>query len=143
MSHDMSRQDSKSLVRSFAVLAAAAAAAACGGMVVRPEPPQAAPRVVASGCYSAGDCPAQEVCVDPRYPLCGAIPACEESGMIRCGCSCVEIGAGAGCAVDEVRGASGCCEPRSCTADAQCGLADSRCLAGRCARPGTCGPMPP
>ena len=109
-----------------------------------PTPPATPPPVVASGCYSTSDCSAQEVCVDPRYPLCGAIPACEEGGLIRCGCSCVAVGAGPeGCASDEVRGASGCCEARPCTADAQCGLGDGRCLAGRCARRGTCELPPP
>jgi hypothetical protein len=137
----MHRQDTKS---PLILVALAIVSAACGGAHApsRAEAPTPPP-VVASGCYSAGDCPAQEVCVDPRYPLCGAIPACEEGGMIRCGCTCVAIGAVGGCAADEVRGASGCCEPRTCTSDAQCGVAGSRCLAGRCVRRGTCGPMPP
>ncbi|MET0551629.1 MAG: hypothetical protein ABW221_01230 [Vicinamibacteria bacterium] len=140
----MRRQDSKGVAGVFAALAVTAAAVACGGAVIRPEPsPAARATAVAGGCDTTGDCTGQEVCVDPRYPLCGAIPACEETGLIRCGCACEAIGATAGCAEDEVRGASGCCEPRTCTADAQCGRTDSRCLAGRCARRGTCQLMPP
>jgi hypothetical protein len=137
----MRRQDSKAALALWA--ATFLAAAACGRSIARPEASVSAPPVaVAGACYAASDCSGGRLCVDPRYPLCGAIPACEESGLVRCGCTCVVLGA-AVCAADEVRGAAGCCEPRACAADSQCGVADGRCLSGRCARAGTCELPPP
>jgi hypothetical protein len=132
----MSRQDIKSALVLAALAGAAVACAGGAHVTARAEP--SVPPPVAGACYATADCTDQQFCVDPRYPQCGAIPACEEPGLIRCGCTCVVAGA-AVCALDEVRGASGCCEPRPCTADAGCGgLAGSRCLAGRCVRRGTC-----
>lgn len=137
----MPGQDSKTAL----VLAALVTAwAACGGAhgPSRAEPPSPPP-TAEPACYTSADCTDERLCIDPRYPQCGAIPACEEEGLLRCGCACVAPAGASACASDEVRGASGCCEPRACTADAQCGLADSRCLAGRCVRRGVCEPPAP
>ena len=137
----MSRQDIKSALVLAALAGAAVACAGSAHVTARAEP--SIPPPVAGACYTTADCADGQFCVDPRYPQCGAIPACEEEGLLRCGCACVVAGA-AVCAFDEVRGPSGCCEPRACTADAQCGgLAGSRCLAGRCVRRGTCEPPAP
>ena len=135
----MPRQDIKTLV--LAALATVSTACAGAHAPSRAESP-VPPPLAAGSCFTSADCTEQRLCVDPRYPQCGNIPACEEQGLLRCGCTCVAAGA-AVCGFDEVRGASGCCEPRSCTADAQCGLADSRCLAGRCVRRGVCEPPAP
>ena len=119
---------------------------ACSPALVEPpsSPPPSTQRAVQEdGCYSASDCSGQEICVDPRYPVCGAIPACEEGGLIRCGCTCAAACTATSCGADEMCGASGCCEPRSCSVDAPCGLADARCVAGRCVRRGTCTLPPP
>jgi hypothetical protein len=109
-------------------------------------PPSAPPPTVRTaqetGCFSASECSAGELCVDPRYPVCGNVPACEDGG-IQCGCACVTACTATSCAADEVCGASGCCEPRPCASEAQCSTAGSRCLAGRCVRRGTCGLPPP
>ena len=64
-------------------------APACSQMTE--SPPSAPPSTVAvvqeQGCFSQSDCSGQEMCVDPRYPVCGAQPTCE--GMTQCGCECV------------------------------------------------------
>ena len=133
------------MIRVWLVSAGLGVGGSCAPAVTEapPTPPTTLRLVQADGgCFTANDCPEGEVCVDPRYPVCGNIPACEEGG-IRCGCSCVAACTPGSCAVDEVCGAGGCCEPRTCEGDAQCGSADDRCVAGRCVRRGTCGPLPP
>lgn len=108
-----------------------------------PSPPPSTLRAVQeAGCFSASDCKNAEICIDPRYPVCGNIPACEDGG-IQCGCACVAACTATSCGADETCGAAGCCEPRSCAAEADCRSEGSRCVAGRCVRRGTCGLPPP
>jgi hypothetical protein len=133
------------MIRVYLVSVALGAAGACAPAVTDapPTPPTTLAQVrTGGGCFAADECANGEVCVDPRYPVCGNIPACEEGG-IRCGCSCVAACTATSCAADEVCSPSGCCQPRPCEGDAQCGSADARCVAGRCVRRGTCGPLPP
>lgn len=122
-----------------ALLCLLLAAPACPPAAVETPPAPPATQVVQpAGCFSPGDCAGGEICVDPRYPVCGNIPACEDGGLIRCGCACAAVCSATSCAADEVCGAGGCCEPRVCEADAQCGSEGARCVAGRCLRRGTC-----
>jgi hypothetical protein len=132
-------------MKSIALSCLLGAAGACGPALVEPPPsPPSTLRVVQeAGCFSGSDCSDEEICIDPRYPVCGNVPACEEAGLIACGCACKEACTADSCGVDEVCGASGCCQARPCTADAQCGTTDSRCVGGRCIRRGTCGLPPP
>ena len=118
-------------------------APACSQMTE--SPPSAPPSTVAvvqeQGCFSQSDCSGHEMCVDPRYPVCGAQPTCE--GMTQCGCECVTACTATSCEADEVCDAGGCCLPRSCATDSECGVANSRCVAGQCKRRGTCTLPPP
>jgi hypothetical protein len=122
------------------------ALSACAPAAVDPPatPPTTLEAAQVGGCFSASDCKGSEMCVDPRYPVCGAQPACEDGGLIQCGCACLARCTATSCGADEVCGAGGCCEPRSCSTDAQCGeTADRRCVSGRCVRRGTCTLPPP
>jgi hypothetical protein len=119
------------------------ALSACTSALVEPPPSPPSTLQVSqeAGCFSAGDCASGEICVDPRYPVCGNQPACE--GSVQCGCECLEACTATSCKGDEVCGASGCCEPRSCAVDAECGSANVRCVTGRCRRRGACSLPPP
>jgi hypothetical protein len=136
----MHEQDSKAgrLVVWIAMIAAFAAACGPAAFDPPPAPPKVPPPLLETGCFSASECTGGEICVDPRYPACGNAPACEEGGVIACGCACVTPCTATSCGTGEVCGPAGCCEPRPCASDAQCGQADTRCVSGRCTRRGTC-----
>ena len=119
-------------------------AASCSAPMAEP-PPTVPPTTVAvineASCYSPDECGGQQMCVDPRYPVCGAQPECE--GMTLCGCQCVTACTATSCAKDEVCGSGGCCIPRTCETDAECGVQGTRCLDRQCKRRGTCMLPPP
>jgi hypothetical protein len=119
-------------------------APACSPPMVE-TPPSGPPSTVAvvqeSACFSQSDCSGQEICIDPRYPVCGNQPACE--GMTLCGCECGAACTPTSCEADEVCGAGGCCGPRTCSTDSECDVTGSRCVAGQCKRRGTCSLPPP
>ncbi len=97
-------------------------------------------------CYTpTADCPDFQVCLDPRYPLCGIVPNCSELGLILCGCGCSTPCVPADCADDEVCSPGGCCAPKPCERTNDChgqpgdpDLAADRCIGGFCIRRGEC-----
>jgi hypothetical protein len=115
-------------------------APACSPPMVE-TPPSTVAVVQEQGCFSQSDCSGSQMCVDPRYPVCGAQPECE--GLTLCGCQCVAACSATSCEADEVCGAGGCCMPRTCSTDSECGVEGSRCVAGQCKRRGTCTAPPP
>lgn len=128
-----------------ALLAAAALAglSACSSVIEPPPSPPTTLRVAQdTGCFTSRDCSNDQLCVDPRYPVCGAIPSCEDGGIL-CGCACKTACTATSCGPDEVCGPSGCCQPKPCAGDTQCVSPDGRCVEGRCVRRGTCTLPPP
>ncbi|HET9315031.1 MAG TPA: hypothetical protein VFQ51_05550 [Vicinamibacteria bacterium] len=117
---------------------------ACSPPMVE-SPPAGPPTTVAAvqeeGCFSKSDCSGPELCVDLRYPVCGAQPACEDMKM--CGCECVTACTATSCEADEACSPDGCCTPKACSTDSECGRTDSRCVDAQCKRRGTCMAPPP